>query len=128
MKIKLFTENNRITGYQTFPITDDMIEINNLPDDLTSGKYNLVNGQIVEVGYTEEKLNELEENKLNELRSQRASLLQAFDKYRSAVSYGIVTETEKEHKAILEWYNNLLDIEKANVSKEAIPKKIIYYL
>lgn len=128
MKIKLFTENNRITGYQTFPITDDMIEINNLPDDLTSGKYNLVNGQIVEVGYTEEKLNELEENKLNELRSQRAPLLQAFDKYRSAVSYGIVTETEKEHKAILEWYNNLLDIENANVSKEAIPKKIIYYL
>lgn len=126
MKIKLFTENNRITGYQTFPITDDMIEINNLPNDLTSGKYNLVNGQIVEVGYTEEKLNELEEIKLNELRSQRAPLLQAFDKYRSAVTYGIVTETETEHTKIVNWYNSILDLK--NLDLELVPEKVKYYL
>lgn len=44
------------------------------------------------------------------------------------LSYGIVTETEEEHQAILTWYKNLLDIEKANVSKEAVPTKVAYYL
>ena len=61
-------------------------------------------------------------------RFKRKSLLQAFDKYRSAVSYGIITETDEEHQAILTWYNQLLDIETANITKEAVPTKVAYYL
>lgn len=54
---------------------------------------------------------------------------QAWRKYRSAVSYGIITETEEEHKAVLEWYKNLLDLDTQTLNtKEAIPPKIAYYL
>ena len=128
MKVRFILENDRIIGYELVPLSKDMIEVDKLPSDVDCGKYNLVNGKIVEVGYTEEQQTKVNEQKLNELRYQRQPLLEAFDKYRSAVIYGIVTETEEEHQAILTWYNNLLDIKKANVSKEAVPAKVAYYL
>ena len=49
--------------------------------------------------------------------------------FRSAVSYGIVTETEEERQSILEWYQNLLDLDTQTLNtKEAIPAKVAYYL
>ena len=129
MKVKFEIENNRIVGYQTFPLTDDMIEVDSIPDDVCCGEYNLVNNKIVKVGYTAERQAEIDNQKLNELRYQRKPLLEAFDKYRSAVSYGIVTETETEHKAVLEWYQKLLDLNTNTLNtKEAIPPKVAYYL
>lgn len=61
-------------------------------------------------------------------RYERKYLLQAFDKYKSSVNYGIITETEEERQAIIAWYNQLLNIENADISKEAVPKKVAYYL
>ena len=131
MKVKLQIENDRIVGYITYPITDDMIEVDSLPDDLLDGAYNLVNGVITYVGYTEEKQAMLKENALNELRVMRSGYLHAFDKYRSAVSYGIVSETEEEHNDILAWYQTLLDITESGattLSAVSTPEKIKYYM
>lgn len=129
MKVKFEIKNERIIGYQTFPIIDGMIDVDSIPNNVTNGEYNLVNGVITKVGYTAERQAEIDNQRLNELRAERTPLLEAFDKYRSAVSYGIVTETEEEHQAILEWYQNLLDLNTQTLNtKEAIPPKIAYYL
>lgn len=128
MKVKFNIENNRIVGYQTFPIVEDMIEVEDIPNDVCNGEYNLVNGVITKVGYTSEMQEKINEEKLNEKRFAREPLLKAFDKYRSAVSYGIVIETEEEHQTILTWYSQLLDIETANITKKAVPAKVAYYL
>ena len=88
--------------------------------------YDEIKNILVYVPYTNDELKEI---KINQLREQRKPLLEAFDKYRSAVSYGIVNETSEEHQAILTWYNNLLDLDTQTLNtKEAIPPKIAYYL
>ena len=129
MRVKFNIEKERIVGYQTFPLTDDMIEVDNIPNDVCNGEYKLIDNNIVKVGYTKDKQAELNNQKLNELRLERKPLLEAFDKYRSAVSYGIVDETVEEHNAILEWYQKLLDLNVNILStEESIPVKVAYYL
>ncbi len=49
--------------------------------------------------------------KTEALRTLRAPLLDAFDVYKSNIYYGIVTETEAEHAAVLAWYRGLLDLD-----------------
>lgn len=85
--------------------------------------YDEVKEILVYIPYTENELNAIN---LNKLRSLRAPLLQAFDKYRSAVTYGIVTESETEHTKIINWYNSILDLK--NLDLEQVPEKIKYYL
>lgn len=79
---------------------------------------------LVYIPYTAE---ELAERNKQELRVKRSELLIAFDKYRSAISYGIVTETEEEHAQIVTWYKAILNLDSAAINGEA-PTKIAYYL
>lgn len=130
MKVKFILENERITGYQTFPITDDMIEINDLPEDILSGEYALKNNKIVKLGYTTEKQKELNEEKLNYLRSLREPLLRAYDTYKINVLYGIenisTLSGENAKSEIDEWYKKILDLDETAINNP--PEKIKYYL
>lgn len=45
------------------------------------------------------------------LRTMREPLLAAFDIYKSNVQYGIQTETDEEHYAVVKWYDALLDLD-----------------
>lgn len=53
---------------------------------------------------------ELLEEAQDDARIRRNKLFKAFDTYKSNVQYGIITETEEEHAAVLEWYQQILDI------------------
>lgn len=60
----------------------------------------------------------------NELREKRESILEAFDIYKSNVSYGIEQEENKEE--IINWYQNLLDLNE--IAFNTIPIKIKKYI
>lgn len=130
MKVKFEIQDNRIIGYQTFPITDDMIEIDNLPDDILSGEYGFNNNQIVKLGYTSEKQKELNEEKLNNLRVLREPLLRAYDTYKINVLYGIENVStlsgENAKNEIDKWYKKILDLDEISINNP--PEKIKYYL
>lgn len=51
------------------------------------------------------------------LRTLRAPLLDAFDIYKSNVYYGIITETDKQHAAIVAWYHDLCDLKESAISE-----------
>nr|DAN10080.1 MAG TPA: hypothetical protein [Caudoviricetes sp.] len=51
------------------------------------------------------------------LRTLRAPLLDAFDIYKSNVYYGIITETDEQHEAIVAWYHNLCDLKESAISE-----------
>lgn len=74
----------------------------------------------------QEKVNEINERKLNKLRAKRKPLLEAFDKYKSNVNYGIVVEDETTRAKIVAWYNDLLNL--VETAFENIPSEIQYYL
>jgi len=59
------------------------------------------------------------------LRGLRRPLLEAFDVYKSNVYYGVITETEAEHAAILAWYRALCDLDPAALTQ--IPAGIRRY-
>ena len=67
-----------------------------------------------------------EEDRLNSLRAQRKVLLNAFDKYKSNVNYGIVEEDEITRYAVIMWYNQLLNLEQ--IAFDNVPYVIQYYL
>lgn len=71
---------------------------------------------------------ETEEQKLNKLRSRRIKLLEAFDKYKSNVNYGIVAENLDTRAIIVAWYNDLLNLVEEAFIEENIPSEIKYYL
>lgn len=60
----------------------------------------------------------------NELREKRESILEAFDIYKSNVNYGIEQEENKED--IINWYQNLLDLNE--MAFNTIPIKIKKYM
>lgn len=69
------------------------------------------------------------EYKLNELRKKRSLIFRnGFEPYKSNVHYGIEIETEEQHQEILEWYNEMLDIEKTENAIKKIPERIRYYM
>ena len=83
-------------------------KINNTVFAITNFEYTPVEGKEVEI--TEDEYNELmdsfkyvptEEDRLNSLRAQRKVLLEAFDKYKSNVNYGIVEEDEITRYAVI---------------------------
>lgn len=69
-----------------------------------------------------------EEQFVFNLRKQRAILLEAFDKYKSNVNYGVVTEDEETRARIVSWYNDLLNLVESAFEEENIPSEISYYL
>lgn len=60
------------------------------------------------------------------IRQLRKPLLAAFDIYKSNVYYGVITETENEHAAVLAWYQDLCDLQLAAL--ENVPEKVKRYL
>lgn len=50
------------------------------------------------------------------LRTLRAPLLDAFDVYKSNIYYGIITETDEQHAAIVAWYRDLCDLKKTAIA------------
>lgn len=67
-----------------------------------------------------------EEEYKDRLRSKRVKLLTAFDKYKSNVDYGIERETEMQHKNMIAWYQDLLNLEE--IAFDNVPERIKYYL
>lgn len=124
MKINLELNNNRIVGYTLTPIdiTKPVYEINEIPKGLTSGRYGVVNGVIVELGYTQEILLEIEERKKTILRDKRKPLLEAFDKWEKAVLRG----REVNSSVVMNWYTSLLDLEES--AFDNIPSVVQYYI
>ena len=54
--------------------------------------------------------------KTDALRTLREPLLAAFDVYKSNIYYGIITETDKQHAAIVAWYHDLCDLKESAIS------------
>lgn len=63
---------------------------------------------------------------LDYLRAKREPLLKAFDIYKSNVAYGVVTETEAQHKEIIKWYNDILNLKEEAIRN--IPTAVKKYL
>ena len=75
-----------------------------------------------------EKKERINKSKLNQLRNKRKPLLEAFDKYKSNVNYGIVVEDEETRAKIVSWYSDLLNLVEIAFEEENIPSEIKYYL
>lgn len=85
---------------------------------------------VVKITYTlkENWENTVKERKLKQLRNKRKPLLEAFDKYKSNVNYGVVIEDEITRNNILVWYQGLLNLVESAFEDEYIPSQIKYYL
>lgn len=89
--------------------------------------FNVENNAVV-ISYTlkENWAEKVKQRELNKLRAKRKPLLEAFDKYKSNVNYGIVVETETARDTIVAWYNDLLNL--VETAFNTIPSEIQYYL
>lgn len=59
-------------------------------------------------------------------RERRQILLNAFDVYSKNVVYGVETETESEHAAIVAWRQKLLNLDKTAFTD--VPDRVQYYM
>lgn len=82
--------------------------------------YKFVDGKFVK----DENL--IKEHCLNLLRDKRATLLSAFDIYKSNLIVGILNPTEEEKEEILNWYNRILDLDEDAINN--VPSLISKYL
>lgn len=69
-----------------------------------------------------------ERRKNIKLRQTRSTILQAFDKYKTNVVYGILDETPETKQKITKWYKSMLNLEPEAFKDENIPEEIKYYL
>ena len=65
-------------------------------------------------------------NNEDAIRQLRAPILLAYDKYKIAVVYGEIFETEEEKAQILQWKKKVLDKDIDAISN--VPDKIRYFL
>ncbi len=133
IKINVFLDSdNRINGYQSFPIDETMqvFDLQEIPQDLIQGEYGIQNGKIVKLGYSENHLKELELQKTEKLRNKREPLLEAYDRYKVNVLYGIekidTLKEQTDKKLIDDWYRKILDLNEEAINN--LPEKIKYYL
>ena len=71
-------------------------------------------------------LDNLGPHKENGIRQLRTPLLEAFDIYKSNVSYGVETETEEERVEIITWYQQLLNLDIEAIKN--VPAKVQHYI
>lgn len=76
----------------------------------------------------ETKLIRIKERKFKDLREYRKILLEAFDKYKSNINYGIAIEDEETRAIIVSWYSDLLNLVESAFEEDNIPSEIKYYL
>lgn len=107
-------------------------KINNSVFSIANFEYQCRENRDVEISKEEYdnffKVEETEEQKLNKLRNKRRKLLEAFDKYKSNVNYGIVVEDVKTRTRIVSWYSDLLNLVESAFEEYNIPSEIKYYL
>ena len=60
------------------------------------------------------------------VRQLRRPLLAAFDKYKTNINYGVITETEEVHVEVVDWYRRLLDLDPTAVAE--VPAAILPYV
>lgn len=76
----------------------------------------------------QDKVNRINEAKIDRLRNKRKPLLEAFDKYKTNVNYGIIVEDEETKGRIISWYSDLLNLVESAFKEDNIPSEIKYYL
>lgn len=69
---------------------------------------------------------EKNKNHIDILRAKRAKAFAAFDIYKDNVNYGLIEETEEEHRMIVTWYMGCLDLIPEYINN--IPSVIKKYL
>lgn len=69
---------------------------------------------------------EKNKNHIDILRAKRALAFKAFDIYKDNVNYGLIEETEEEHRVIVQWYIGCLDLIPEYINN--IPSVIKKYL
>ena len=115
----LLDENNYIKATSTCKLVGSfMFEFPINFDFEKQGCYQIVNKELI---LDEEKVVDIDKN---ELREKREFILAAFDIYKSNVNYGIEQEENKED--IINWYQNLLDLNE--MAFNTIPIKIKKYM
>lgn len=110
---------------QSFPLDKAkaiMVKIEDLDQIGKTKCFDVENNCVVEYDNAED----LEKQRIEELRAKREPLLIAFDKYKSNVNYGIKKEAEGERERILEWYYRLLELNETAIYE--VPSEIEYYL
>lgn len=112
---------------QDYPLNDKAIFISfedlEKIDPINGSKcFDVENNCVVDYDNTQE----LENQRLADLRAKREPLLVAFDKYKTNVVYGIKKETEEQKTGIVSWYELLLDLDER--AFENVPDEIKYYL
>lgn len=109
---------------QSYPINEKSIFVSqkDLNQIGISKCFDLENNCVIEYNNTEE----LERQRKQELRAKREPLLIAFDKYKSNVNYGVEFESEEQRQLIIEWYNDIKDLDENAILN--VPEKIKYYL
>lgn len=132
MKILPLSKNS----YQTFPLVDSnnkefigVIEISEEDYQKLQNRSSCFNPTltaVVDYYETEEEKTAAIQIKLNQLRSKRQIILEAFDKYKINVYYGIAQESDETKSKILKWYQNILDLNESAFTN--IPEVIQYYL
>lgn len=137
MKYYYNKQNNFITGYENYKptLTKNDFEVSELQyneykekrEKGYNAKIDIVNNEVV-ISYTlkdgwEEKQQQC---KLKQLRNKRKPLLEAFDKYKTNVLYGITYENATTKLSITSWYNDLLDLKETAFTN--VPSEIKYYL
>lgn len=125
MKINYRLDNeNYIIGYTVVPFNANkpFIVISNLKD-ITLHKTRIINNKLDNNGVGNKTYFLRQKNKL---RAKRKVLLEAFDKYKTNVMYGIKLEDTSTKLNITNWYNDLLDLKEAAFTN--VPNEIKYYL
>ena len=139
MKYYYNTQFKNIIGCDNFEpiLTENDFEVSEAQyNEIQENKKNgykatieVVNNQVV-VSYTlkEGWVERQKQRELNQLRKKRKPLLEAFDKYKSNVNYGIAVEDEKTRAKIVFWYSDLLNLVESAFEEDNIPSEIKYYL
>lgn len=101
---------------QSFPIDETAIEVpQEILDQIGITKcFDVENNKVIDYDNSED----LRIQKIEELRAKREPLLQAFDVYKSNVSYGI--EADVNRVEIITWYNSILDLDEEAINNPPI--------
>lgn len=94
MIINLKLKNAQIIGYKTFPISlsEPYVEVEQLPKDILSGKYRVVDHKLVACS--------------SSFVYDKESALTALKRYKNDVINGVIEEDEQQHQEIVDWVYN----------------------
>ncbi len=123
MIINLKIKEDRVIGYRNFPIylNIEYVEVDEIPLDILSGRYTYKNHKLIDMDELKSETNQQQSPNLYD----KKSALEAFEKYKNDVLYGIILEDEETHVKILNWYKDIIKNEEIDNTP---PKEILKYL